>query len=432
MSSAPDAAGDVRAAVEAACATQSARIVSSIVRATGDWDLAEDCLQDAFARALASWPDHGIPANPGAWLTAVAKNRSVDILRRRAAERRALDGVAYQSRLDQLEEEPVPAADEGSDDQLSLIFACCHPALPMDTRVALTLRAVAGLGVDAIARSFLVTEATMAKRLVRARARIKSAQVPFSVPPPTQFAQRASGVHAVLYLLFNEGYASTEGASLVNPDLEAEAIRLARLMAQLIGAGPRGRETRSLLALMLLHRSRDQARTDSAGRLVPLEDQDRSLWDQDEIAQGVSLVNEVTRGIPEDAQPGGPYYLQASIAACHAVADSFAATDFARIAVLYAALADAMPSPVVELNRAAAVAMASGPAAGLRLLDELGLSRELDGYYLLHATRADLLRRLGLTAQAADSYRRAASLAPSQAERDYLNGRLAAIRPQLS
>jgi len=383
---------------------------------TGNWDLAEECAQDAFARALKNWASEGVPRRPGAWLTTVARNRALDRLRRGAAEAVKLREAAVLSATDD------PGWDSGDDsgirdDRLRLMFTCCHPALPLEARVALTLRTLAGLTTAEIARAFLVPEATMAKRLVRAKHKIHNAGIPYRVPPAHLLPERTSGMLAVLYLLFNEGYTASAGADLVRGGLCAEAIRLAHALVELMPDEP---EAVGLLALMLLHDARRATRVDDAGDLVRLEDQDRSRWNRQEIDEGVGLLEAaLRRGRP------GPYELQAAIAACHATAAEAADTDWAQIARLYGMLAELAPSPVIELNRAVAVAMADGPAAGLKLVADLETSGALRGYHLLPATRADLLRRLGRAAEAAASYREALDLAATDAERRYLAGRLA-------
>jgi RNA polymerase sigma-70 factor, ECF subfamily len=389
-----------------------------VIGMTGDWDLAEECAQDAFARALKTWPRDGVPRRPGAWLTTVSRNRALDRLRRSATEAAKLREVAALAPVDDPLAESSPDDDSGiRDDRLRLIFTCCHPALPLEARVALTLRTLAGLTTAEIARAFLVPEQTMAKRLVRAKHKIHNAGIPYRVPPPELLPARVSGVLAVLYLLFNEGYAASAGADLVRQGLCAEAIRLARALAQLMPDEP---EALGLLALMLLHHARRAARVDRAGDLVTLEDQDRTRWDRHEIDEGTDVLEAaLRRGRP------GPYELQAAIAACHATAPDAAATDWPQIAALYERLARLTPSPVVELNRAVAVAMADGPAVGLQLVAQIETSGALAGYYLLPATRADLLRRLGRLPEAAASYRAARDLATTDAERRYLDRRLA-------
>ena len=430
----------VRKALAEASATQTARVVSTLIRMTGNWDLAEDCVQDAFARAVTDWPVNGIPPNPGAWLTTVAKNRAIDRLRRSATEAHALREVAVLRRLEGLGTTSAPdgtAADPGDepigDDRLSLIFTCCHPALSMEARIALTLRTVAGLTTAEIARAFLVPEATMAKRLVRARAKIRDAAIPYRVPPARLLPSRAAGVFSVIYLLFNAGYSATDSTTLTRDSLAWEAIRLARLIAELLGeldgASDELAEARGLLALMLFHHSRSASRTDPNGDVVTLEDQDRSLWDADLIAEGIVVLRAADLGARGDTRHPGPYQLQAEIAQCHATAPDAASTDFARVARLYDALARVSPSPVIDLNRAVAIAMSQGPEAGLVLLDEIELSGILDGYYLLPAARADFLRRLGRRTEAHASYLRAHELAPSEVERRYLSRRLTETAP---
>jgi len=399
-------------------ARESARIVSTLIRITGDFALAEDCLQDALAKALTEWRTAGVPTNPGAWLTTVAKNRAIDLLRRASAESRAVQRLAH---------EPAgPRAPDGpdggevtvdADDRLTLIFTCCHPALSMDARVALTLRTVAGLTAAEIARLFLVTESTMEKRLVRTRARIRNTGIPYRVPSPEHLPARRDGVLAVLYLLFTAGYGATAGPSLIRLPLLEEAIGLARVLVELMPDDP---EARGLLALMLLQHSRSAARIDSTGDLVTLEHQDRGLWDAARAAEGLALL---TRQV---SQPGR-YELQARIAACHAQALDADHTDFGQIVTLYDALGAVAPSPLVELNRAVAVAMHEGPAVGLALLDRLEKGGALAGYHFLAATRADLLRRLGRGREAAREYERARGLAPTDAERRYLERRLSEV-----
>ena len=402
-----------RDAVGEAFRAEWGRIVATLIRLTGDWDLAEECAQDAFAQALVRWPADGVPERPGAWLTTTARNRALDRMRRRAAEAARLRSIAPTVS----EEAPAPAGweeDPVPDDRLRLMFTCCHPALPMEARVALTLRTLAGLTTTEIARAFLVPEPAMAQRLVRAKRKIRNARIPYRVPPAHLLPERTSSVLGVLYLMFNEGYSASAGADLIRRSLCAEAIRLARVLVDLMPDEP---EARGLLALMLLHDARRPARLDPGGDLVLLENQDRARWDHAEIEEGVRLVA---------ASPGrGPYRIQAAIAACHDTAPTAADTDWPTIAALYGELARLVPSPVVELNRAVAVAMADGPAAGLVLVE--GLAGRLDGYHLLPATRADLLRRLGRTDEAARAYREALELAPTDAERRFLAGRLSDI-----
>ena len=402
-------------AIARASAEETARIISTVIRMTGDFALAEDCAQDAFVRAFSDWRKGGIPDNPGAWLTTVAKRRAIDLLRHAGAEDRALRRVAVEE-YEPVEPDPDISGD--FDDRLRLIFTCCHPALPMDARVALTLRTVAGLTPAQIARAFLVTEPAMEKRLVRARAKIKHAGIPYRVPPPHLMPERRDGVLAVLYLLFTEGYSATGGAVLIRVPLLREAIRLTRLLVELM---PDDDEVRALLALMLLHHARTAARTDAVGDIVTLEEQDRSLWDRDAITEALTILRSL---VPR----AGRYGLQARIAACHLEAPDAASTNFARIAELYDALAVIDASPIVELNRAVAVAMSQGPVVGLALIDALVTTRGMDDYYLLPATRADLLRRMGRRTEAATEYEKALQLAPSEAEKRYLGKRLAETR----
>jgi RNA polymerase sigma-70 factor (ECF subfamily) len=407
--------GAVEAAVTRAFREEWGQIVATLIRVTGDWDLAEECTQDAFAQAFQRWPRDGVPRRPGAWLTATARNRATDRLRREAVGAAKLREVAMLSVPDQ------PGDDEAAvsgipDDRLRLMFTCCHPALAFEARVALTLRSLAGLTTAEIARAFLVTEDTMSKRLVRAKRKIRNAAIPFRIPPAHLLGERTASVLGVLYLLFNEGYTASAGAELVRQHLTAEAIRLARLLAQLLPDEP---EAGGLLALLLLHDARRPARINAAGELVPLEDQDRSRWDASQITEGVQLLEAaLRRGRP------GPYQVQAAIAACHSTAPEAADTDWAQIAALYGQLSRLVPSAVVKLNRAVAVAMRDGPAAGLALVEQLERAGELAGYHLLPATRADLLRRLGRTDEAAVAYREALELASTDPERHYLTRRL--------
>jgi RNA polymerase sigma-70 factor (ECF subfamily) len=385
--------------------------VATLIRVTGDWSLAEDSAQEAFETALARWGRDGIPPNPGGWLTTVARNRAIDRLRRQATERSKLRDVVIMNELEQ------PERHEIEDDRLRLIFTCCHPALPLEARVALTLRTVAGLTTPEIARAFLVPEATMAQRIVRAKAKIKNAGIPFRVPEGRMLDERLPGVLAVLYLLFSEGYAASSGEELLRAPLAEEAMRITAIVALLMPDEP---EVAGLLALMVLQHARRAGRVDAAGDLVPLEEQDRSLWDRAAIARGVAGLQTALR-----RNRIGAYQLQAVIAATHALAPTWEQTDFGDIEEAYEALAAIDPSPIVAFNHAIAVGMAHGPRAGLTALD--GMDAALEGYYLLPAARADFLRRLGENTAAAIEYRNALTLARNHPERRYLQRRLAEV-----
>jgi len=393
-----------------------ARVVASVLRIVRDIDTAEDVVQEAFAQALGHWPANGIPDRPGAWLLTTARRRALDRLRRvRRMDARA-DALAYEAGLGARDERPEVADPESiPDDRLRLIFTCCHPELPSDSRVALTLRLVGGLSTVEIARAFLLPEATIAQRLVRAKRTIRDRELPYEVPEGDELAARLPAVLAVVYLIFNEGYSAHTGDSLVRDELCAEAIRLGGMLVELMPDEP---EVLGLLSLMELQASRASARVDADGNLVLLADQDRARWDRQLVERGLAWLERA--GSVERA---GPYQLQAAIAACHARAASWGATDWPRIVSLYAALADVSPSPVVELNRAAAIGMAEGPGAGLAALDRMDATA-LRTYHLFPAARADFLRRLGRSAEAAAEYRAALKLVDNARERAFLTARL--------
>ena len=389
--------------------------MATLIRVLGDFDLAEEAVQEAFVVALERWPRDGIPDNPGAWITTTARNRAIDRLRR---ERRLAEKTETLRRLAALEALGDPVNESAiQDDRLRLIFTCCHPALAVDAQVALTLRTLGGLTTPEIARAFLVPEPTMAQRLVRAKRKIRDAHIPYRVPPDHLLPERLQAVLAVLYLVFNEGYSTTAGDALIRRELCAEAIRLGRVLVLLMPDEP---EALGLLALMLLQDSRRDTRVSAGGELVLLEDQDRGRWDREEIDEGAGIVERAVRG----GRPG-PYQVQAAIAALHATAERPQDTDWGQIALLYGRLAELQPTPVVELNRAVAVAMAEGPERGFRLLEPL--ARPLDRYHLFHSARADLLRRLGRNAESADAYRRALGFASNDVERRFLERRLAEV-----
>src|SRR3989454_5314654 len=398
----------------------SPRVLATLIRVLGDFDLAEEVVQEAFAAALEQWPRDGAPVNPAGWLVQTARNKAIDRLRRR---------TLWAGRAEALSELAIAAApgpevpDPVRDDLLRLVFTCCHPALALDAQVALALRTLCGLTTEEIARAFLVPAPTMAQRLVRAKRKIRDAGIPYKVPETSDMSARIDAVLTVIYLIFNEGYASTHGEPLVRADLCTEAIRLARLIRMLMAPYP-PEEATGLLALMLLHDSRRAARVDEAGNLVVLEEQDRSRWNHAQISEALPLVGESMR------REAGPYALQAAIAAEHCKAASAEETDWPQIVRLYDLLQRIQPSPIVSLNRAVAVAMVDGPQPGLELINNLAATGNLDDYHLLHAARADLLRRLGSTAEAAKSYELALTLVTNESERRFLERRLREVQSE--
>lgn len=416
---------DAKEAIEAVFRKDSGRILATLIRVAGGFDRAEEALQEAFAAALVAWSERGLPENPAAWITVAARRKLIDYSRAERTKRDKEDSIRYEmeSRALPSPAEPVHmllnSQSPEYDDRLRLMFTCCHPALNQESQIALTLRTLGGLTTPEIAKAFLTSESTLAQRLVRAKRKIHEARIPYEIPPPHRLAERLAPLRAVLYLIFNEGYAASSGDCLVRRDLCAEAIRLARVLNDLL---PDDAENLGLLALMLLHDSRRDARIQNA-QLVILEEQDRSLWHREQIAEGIALLESALR-----RGPTGPYQLQAAIAGVHAEAITAAETDWRQIAALYATLYRLNPSPVVALNQAVSIAMSEGFAAGLSRLDELEASSELDGYYLLHAARADFLRRLGRTEEARVAYERALTLTVNPVEREFLKKRLAGLR----
>ena len=411
------AAEHARNMAEAVYRSDSRHVLATLIRLLGDFDIAEEALHDAFRAALEQWPRDGVPANPRAWLVSTGRFKAIDAIRRRTRFEPLPDDIDRRLAAD--DNDPEAWNDESiEDDRLRLIFTCCHPALSPDAQVAMTLREVCGLTTEEVARAFLSSPPTVAQRIVRAKAKIRNARIPYEVPTATDLPDRLDAVLRVVYLVFNEGYYASSGAALTRHDLSSEAISLGRLLVELLPEP----EALGLLGLMLLHDSRRAARTSPSGELILLDDQDRLLWNRDQIAEGLVLVERAL-----SARQVGPYTIQAAIAAVHANAPDSAATDWTQIVTLYDLLARAEPSPVVELNRAVAVAMRDGPAAGLALIDAILGGGNLSDYHLAHAARADLCRRLGQTAEARVSYEKALSLAEQEPERRFLERRLAEL-----
>lgn len=413
---------DTQAVAESVFREESGKIIAALIRISGSFDRAEDAVQEAFASALTTWPKTGVPSNPAAWLMTTSHRKLIDQVRREQTVRDKEDAVRYEieafSPPNQIELESEPM--HLPDDRLRLIFTCCHPAISPESQIALTLRTLGGLSTPEIAKAFLLPEPTLAQRLVRAKRKIQEAHIPYEVPNAERLPERLISVQAVIYLIFNEGYAAASGDKLIRTDLCAEAIRLARVLNDLM---PNHGENLGLLALMLLHNSRREARMRD-GQLVTLEEQDRSLWDQNEIKEGLALVNQALR-----LGQLGTYQLQAAIGALHAEAKTPADTDWEQIAALYQRLFDMNPSPVIALNQAVAVAMSAGLEAGLQRIDTLGASGELEGYYLFHAARADIFRRLNRRKEAIEAYRKALTLATNGIEQEFLRKRLATLQP---
>ena len=411
---------DVSAAIDSLYRSDWDRILASLIRILGDFDLAEEAAQDAFAAAVDQWPKSGMPESPRAWIIQAARNKAIDRIRRRTRFEEKMEWLGVSGSEPSVK--PNYDQNEIEDDRLRLIFTCCHPALAVEVQVALTLRTLGGLETEEIARAFLVPTTTMAQRLVRAKRKIRDAGIPYVVPGTTEMAERLDSVLTAIYLIFNEGYAATRGAPLVRADLCTEAIRLGRLLRSLLAPNPPPEAT-ALLAMMLLHDSRRDARLNESGELVLLEEQDRSRWNRRQIAEALPLVEEALRGGP------APYTLQAAIAAIHCRAARPENTDWPEIVRLYGLLERVQPSPIVSLNRAVAVSMADGPEPAFALIETLSSQDVLQDYHLFHATRADLLRRMGSADEAAKSYSRALSLAANESERRFLERRLRELRP---
>jgi RNA polymerase sigma-70 factor, ECF subfamily len=406
----------VQDVVERIYRTESRRVLATLIRLLGDFDLAEEALHDAFAAAVERWPTDGVPANPRAWLVSTGRFKAIDRFRRNAKAETMIEPSDLAVQPPELDDDGV------ADDRLRLIFTCCHPALNPDAQIALTLREVCGLTTEEVARAFLTPASTLAQRIVRAKSKIRDARIPYEIPSRADLPERLDSVLHVAYLVFNEGYLASSGATLTRPDLSAEALRLGRLLVELLPEP----EAIGLLALMLLHEARRPARASADGELILLEDQDRSLWNRAQIAEGIALVEQALT-----SRRFGPYTLQAAIAAVHAEAPTANATDWRQIVGLYDVLLRIEPTPVVELNRAAAVAMRDGPEAGLALIDAILARGELEGYHLAHAARAELCRQLGRTSDAIGAYERASGLATQEPERRFLARRLRELQPSV-
>ena len=409
----------IRELLDSLYRVDSGRILATLIRLLGDFDLAEEAMHEAFAAALSAWPKSGVPGNPRPWLISTARFKAVDTLRRRARFDASQDELARYLEAQESSTDGVNEEDSLEDDRLRLIFTCCHPSLPPEARVALTLREVCGLTTEEIAKAFLTTPSTLAQRIVRAKAKIRDAQIPYEVPSPQELPERLGAVLQVIYLVFNEGYSAAAGAEVTRAELTGEAIRLGRLLIELLPEP----EVLGLLSLMLLHESRRAARTSPTGELILLEHQDRTRWNKEQITEGVALLERALK-----SRSFGSYTLQAAIVAVHAEAESAAVTDWRQIVALYNQLVRIQPSPVVQLNRAVAIAMCDGPEAGLTHIDAVLEHGELANYYLAHSARADMYRRLGRTAEARSSYERALALTQQEPERQFLQERIRQLK----